>query len=126
MSERINLHELAKLSEAERARLLSRAETDLSQYEARTRAIIDAVKRDGDKALVRFAREFDKVEIDPAHIAATNAEFDAAEKSLDPGVRAAMEFAAGSIRRFHEDQKPEEMWLHEIRPGAFAGDRTRP
>ena len=37
-----------------------------------------------------------------------------------------MEFAADSIRRFHEDQKPEEMWLHEIRPGAFAGERTRP
>ena len=31
---------------------------------------------------------------------------------------------AGSIRRFHEDQKPEEMWFHEIRPGVFAGDRT--
>ncbi len=37
-----------------------------------------------------------------------------------------MEFAANSIRRFHEDQKPEEMWLHEIRPGAFAGERSRP
>jgi histidinol dehydrogenase len=23
-------------------------------------------------------------------------------------------------------QMPEEMWLHEIRPGAFAGDRTGP
>ncbi len=126
MSEHINLHELAKLSEAERARLLRRAETDLSQYDAKVRAIIDEVARDGDKALVHFAREFDKVDIDPAQIAATNADFDAAERSLDPQVRAAMEFAAGSIRRFHEDQKPEEMWLHEIRPGAFAGDRTRP
>jgi histidinol dehydrogenase len=37
-----------------------------------------------------------------------------------------MAFAAESIRRFHEDQKPEEMWLHEVRPGAYAGDRTRP
>ncbi len=126
MNERINLHELAKLSEAERARLLSRAEADLSQYDAKARAIIDEVARDGDKALCRFAREFDKVDIDPAQIAATNADFDAAEKSLAREVRAAMEFAAGSIRRFHQDQKPEEMWLHEIRPGAFAGDRTRP
>ena len=31
---------------------------------------------------------------------------------------------AVTIRRFHEDQKPEEMWFHEIRPGVFAGDRT--
>ena len=126
MTARINLHELARLSATERARLLTRTETDLSQYDDRVRAIIEAVRRDGDKALVRFAAEFDKVKIDPSAIAATEADFDAAERSLDPEVRAAMEFAAGSIRRFHEDQKPEEMWLHEIRPGAFAGDRTRP
>ena len=28
-----------------------------------------------------------------------------------------------NIRKFHEDQKPEEMWFHEMRPGVFAGDR---
>ena len=38
----------------------------------------------------------------------------------------AIEFAVDGIRRFHEAQKPEEMWLKEIRPGAFAGDRFIP
>ena len=47
-----------------------------------------------------------------------------AEKTLAPQVREALEFMAVSIRKFHEDQKPEEMWFHEIRPGVFAGDRT--
>jgi histidinol dehydrogenase len=37
-----------------------------------------------------------------------------------------MEFAAQSIRKFHQDQMPEEMWLHEISPGAFGGDRSSP
>ncbi len=41
-------------------------------------------------------------------------------------MKEALEFAAVSIRRFHEDQKPEEMWMHEIRPGVFAGDRMSP
>jgi histidinol dehydrogenase len=126
MSTRINLHELDRLSASERTRLLSRTETDLSRYDDKVRAIIDEVVRDGDRALVRLAKELDAVDIATTGIAATEADFDAAEASLDPEVRAAMEFAAGSIRRFHEDQKPEEMWLHEIRPGAFAGDRTRP
>jgi histidinol dehydrogenase len=31
-----------------------------------------------------------------------------------------MQFAANSIRRFHEDQMPGAMWLHEIRPGALS------
>jgi histidinol dehydrogenase len=90
------------------------------------RSIIDAVKREGDEALARFARDFDQAPVKASEIAATEADFAAAENALDPEVRAAMEFAAHSIRKFHEDQKPDEMWLHEIRPGAFAGDRTRP
>ena len=39
---------------------------------------------------------------------------------------AAIDFAADSIRRFHEAQLPEEMWWKEVRPGVFAGDRVRP
>ena len=58
-----------------------------------------------------------------SEIAATDSDFAAAENALAPKVREAMEFAARCIRKFHQDQMPEEMWLHEIRPGAFAGDR---
>jgi histidinol dehydrogenase len=125
MTKTINLFELSTLSPGERARLLQRTETDLSAYEDKVRAIIEAVRQEGDKALIRFARDFDKADIS-AGIAASEADFAAAEKSLDPDVRAAMDYAAHSIRKFHEDQKPEEMWLHEVRPGAFAGDRVRP
>lgn len=118
-----NLHDLATMTAAQRARLLQRTETDLSGYEDKVRQIIDAVRAEGDEALARFARDFDKAPVQANEIAATEADFDAAEKALAPDVREAMEYAAVSIRKFHEDQKPEEMWLHEIRPGAFAGDR---
>ena len=125
MTKTVNFHDLAKLSPAERNRLLQRTEADLSAYEDKVRAIIDAVRKDGDAALARFARDFDKAPVEAHEIAATEADYDAAEKALDPKVKAAMEYAAYAIRKFHEDQKPEEMWMHEIRPGAFAGDRAR-
>lgn len=123
---RINLHDLATLSTAGRARLLTRTEADLSAFEEKVDAIIAAVRAEGDMALARFARDFDRAPVEADAIAATEADFEAAEAALEPEVREAMEFAAHSIRRFHEDQKPEEMWLNEIRPGAFAGERTRP
>lgn len=126
MAHKINLHELAKLTPAERAKLQERTEADLAAFEVKVRPIVDAVRSSGDEALARFARDFDKASLKATEIAATEADFTAAEKALDSGVRKAMEFAAGSIRKFHQDQMPEEMWLHEIRPGAFAGDRTRP
>jgi histidinol dehydrogenase len=126
MTKPINLHELAKLSPDRRAALLKRTEADLGPYEEKVRPIIAAVREEGDAALARFAREFDKATVAADAIAATEEDFARAEKTLVPQVREAMEFAAHSIRRFHQDQMPEEMWLHEIRPGAFAGDRIRP
>ena len=47
-------------------------------------------------------------------------------REVEPEVRRPSTIAIDNIRRFHEAQKPEEMWLKEIRPGAFAGDRVRP
>lgn len=126
MSLKINLHELANFSPAERAELQQRTETDLAAFEEKVRPIIDAVRAEGDEALARFARDFERAPVTASEIAATESDFAEAEKTLDPRVREAMEFAARSIRRFHQDQMPEEMWLHEIRPGAFAGDRSRP
>ena len=126
MTKPINIHELARLSAEERRRLLQRTEADLTAFEDKVREIIETVIKDGDKALAEFARTLDKASIDASQIAATEADFTAAEKALDPKLRVAMDYAADSIRRFHEIQKPTEMWLNEIRPGVFAGERVRP
>jgi histidinol dehydrogenase len=110
----------------QRQRLLQRTEADLAPYEEKVRPILAAVRAEGDAAVARFAREFDKAPIRADELAATEADFELAHSLLESGVREAMAYAAHSIRKFHEDQKPEEMWLHEIRPGAFAGERVRP
>jgi histidinol dehydrogenase len=124
MSVKINVHDLSKISADTRAKLLLRTETNLSDFEAKVKPIIAAVRVEGDDALARFARDFDKAPVKANEIAATEADFARAKKTLDKKTREAMEYAAVSIKKFHEDQKPEAMWLHEIRPGAFAGDRT--
>jgi histidinol dehydrogenase len=125
MTRTVNFHELAELSPAFRQKLLERTEADLTSYEEKVRAIIDVVRKEGDEALARFARDFDKAPVTASEIAATDEDFDRAEKALDPEVKAAMDYAAAQIRKFHEDQRPQEMWLSEMRPGAFAGDRMR-
>lgn len=126
MARDISLHDLSKLSAAERARLLVRSEADLGPIIEKVRPIIAAVKAEGDAALARFAREFDKSPVDADRIAATPADFDSAFGQVDKEVIAAIEYAADGIRRFHEAQKPEDMWMKEVRPGTFAGDRFMP
>lgn len=126
MSKTVSLHDLSKLSPDQRAQLLVRSEADLGPIIEKVKPIIAAVKAEGDAALARFARKFDKSPVDADRIAATPADLDRAFGQVDREVIAAIEYAVDGIRRFHEAQKPEEMWMKEVRPGAFAGDRFRP
>lgn len=122
----VSFHDYAKLDATGRAALLKRSETDLTFFIDKVGPIIEAVKSEGDAALYRFARDLDKAEVKPGALKATEAEFDAAFKSVEPEVVEAIRYGIENIRRFHEEQKPEAMWLKEIRPGAFAGDRVTP
>lgn len=126
MSRACNLHDLDRLSDEARAALMQRTETDLSAFFALVEPITEAVRGEGDAALSRFACELDKADVPVGSIAATEAEFDAAFNAVDPEVIEAIRFAIANIRTFHEEQRPEPMWLKEIRPGAFAGDRWHP
>ena len=115
------------LSASERGALLRRTESDLSGYLDGARKIVDAVRTEGDEALVRFARELDKAEpFDKKSLKVSAEQIASARQELEQEVFEAIGFAAESIRRFHNDQLPESFWLHEIREGAFAGERTQP
>ena len=126
MDREINLIELAGLRAEARAALMTRAEADLSEHLEPVRAIIAAVAAEGDGAVARYGRELDGAAVDADHLLATPAEFERAFAELEPAVHDAIAFAIENIRAFHEAQKPQAMWLKEIRPGVFAGERSGP
>jgi histidinol dehydrogenase len=105
---------------------LRRTEADLSAYLPKVEEIIQNVRERGDAALMAYGRQLDKVVAETFSLRAAAAEFEAAETTVAAPVKAAIHYAADNIRRFHEAQKPQEMWLKEIRPGAFAGERCLP
>ncbi len=126
MTTAINIVKLAELTPDGRRRCLTRTESDLAPYLDKVAPIVEAVAREGDEAVARFTRQFDKAPVTAETLAATPDDFIRARKTLSPEVIEAISYAAANIARFHQDQKPEEMWLHEISPGAFAGDRVTP
>jgi histidinol dehydrogenase len=126
MTRHTNFHRLVDLSPSARKALLRRTETDLSHYIEKVRPIIASVQAEGDAALARFALQFDKAAVEASAIAATQADFARAEKTLDAKMLEAMKFAADSITKFHTAQMPEKQWMQELRPGVFAGDRITP
>jgi len=126
MPSTIRFYQLDQLDTVARAALLQRTESDLSAYLDAVQPVIGAVREQGDAALIRFAREFDQAEVEPQRIKADEADFERAFERLQPDVLQAIEYAVDNIRRFHAAQKPEEMWLKEMRPGVFAGEKWLP
>lgn len=119
-------HRLSGLAPEGRARLMRRAEADLTRYLADVRPIIEAVRVEGDAALARYGRELDRADIAADALKVTPEEFDAAFEAVAPEVVEAIRFAIANIRRFHAEQRPTPMTLGEISPGSYAGDRWTP
>lgn len=126
MTQSVAFYQLDKLSDSERSLLLKRAEDDLTDFLQKVDPIIEAVRVEGDAALARFAQEFESVPVQADAIAATKADFDRAFDQLDPEMVAVLEYSADNIRRFHQEQMPNEMWMKEIRPGVLVGERYTP
>ena len=86
--------------------------------------IIEEVKRNGDRALIAFTEQFDKVRLDS--VAVSKIEISAAYSKVDVKLVKMVHQAAANIRRFHELQKPNDLWLKEVEPGITLGVKTTP
>ena len=105
------------------ASLLARRTTRLTQAEAVVRPILDAVRKLGDKALLKYARKFDG--LDRKSVRVDERELAAACGKLSPAFRDAVETASTNIRTFAEMQMPVEQ-LMEMAPGLHLGQIVRP
>src|SRR6185369_690478 len=77
--------------------------------DAIVRDVLAAVRADGLTALLRFAREFDGVELDETSIRVSAAEIDAGAQACPSAVRDAIAFAAERIRSYHARQRPADL-----------------
>ena len=95
----------------------------LDALEPRVRRIVQSVRRDGDRALRRYAEKWDGLgDGDPLRI--SESEMQAAMDAAPRELRLALETAAGSIRAFCEWQKPVE-W-ERVKQGRRLGQLVRP
>lgn len=122
----ISFYQYASLDDAQKAALLQRTEGDLGPFLEKVVPIIHTVRDEGDEALARFAREFDRSPVTADAIAATPADFDQAFDSLDKEFIEILEYNSDNVRRFHQAQMPESMWMKEMHPGVFAGEKVEP
>ncbi|MBR2357116.1 MAG: histidinol dehydrogenase [Lentisphaeria bacterium] len=89
------------------------------------RNIVNNVRSEGDKALQRYALEFDKAELTPAEFKVSAAEIAAAEKSLDKSAKAAIKTALKNVQSFARLRIPKA-WKKLVRKGVTLGEQFVP
>ncbi|MBU1377192.1 MAG: histidinol dehydrogenase [Alphaproteobacteria bacterium] len=72
------------------------------------RDVLAAVRAEGVGALLRYAREFDKIELTEATLRVTGEEIAEGAAACSAEVREAIAFAAARIRAYHERQRPAD------------------
>ncbi|MEZ9420669.1 histidinol dehydrogenase [Vibrio breoganii] len=112
------------LSKEQQSAVLQRpAIAEGANITAAVSAVVDSVKKDGDKALLELTEKFDGIR--PDSIRVSNADIDAASERLSEEMKAALNQAYQNIAKFHQAQKPTPIKV-ETQPGVVCEQVTRP
>ena len=110
-------------SKADWKQLLSRPALSVEGLYERVQAVLDTVRKGGDKALKDYELQFDKVQLDS--LAVSQAELDEAATLVPSELRSAIDRAAANIRKFHESQIPSLSKV-ETAPGVTCWQKAVP
>ena len=105
------------------ADLLKRDPNQYGTYADAVQDIIDTVKRDRDKAVFAYTREFDHADIDPSNIRVTEEEMEEALKEVKPELLEVMKKSLKNIQEFHEKQK-QYSWFDSKPNGTILGQKV--
>ena len=103
--------------------LLSRPALSVDGLYENVQAVLDTVRKGGDKALKDYELQFDKVQLES--LAVSQAELDDAAALVPIQLRDAIDRAAVNIRKFHESQLPSLSKV-ETTPGVFCWQKAVP
>jgi histidinol dehydrogenase len=114
-----------EFKEAELDRVLNRGKSDICSILSTVRTIIHDVKREGDKALLRYTKKFDKTLLDQSKLRISKDEIKQAYRKLETKQIAALKRAAANIAKFHKKQLRDK-WTIQTAKGVTLGQVIRP
>ena len=104
--------------------LEQRGSADLARVEKTVGRIVADVRKNGDKALRRYAEKLDGLKAkQPLRVA--QAELEQAWNAVSEDFKQALRIAADNIRQYCEWQKPQQ-WRNAVAPGINVGQVVRP
>ncbi|HIK32383.1 MAG TPA: histidinol dehydrogenase [Oscillatoriales cyanobacterium M59_W2019_021] len=113
-------------AEAELRRICDRTHDDrVAEKEATVREVLTAVKREGDRALLHYTREFDGQALTSDKLRVSDIELDMAYQHVSPELLGAIRLAAQQIEAFHRQRVPKS-WVNFGEDEIVLGKRYNP
>lgn len=101
--------------------LLQRPQIDSSALLGTVQAVLDDVRKNGDKAVRAYTERFDKITI--THLEVSKDEMDEAVRLIDPLLKQAIEMARRNIWKFHAEQQHETREI-QTSPGVYCWQKA--
>ncbi|WP_427160448.1 histidinol dehydrogenase [Aliinostoc sp. HNIBRCY26] len=111
---------------AELQRICDRTDDEqVLHKEATVREVLQAVKRQGDKAVLHYTAEFDHQILKPEELLVKGSELDAAYQQVSPELLSAIKLACKQIEAFHRQRVPKS-WVNFGDDDVVLGKRYTP
>ena len=94
------------------SKLLQRPSIDTASLEQTVNEVLLEVQKNGDSAIKKFTLKFDKVQVN--QLLVNEGEFEEAEKTCGPELKAAIQLAKNNIKKFHNSQKEEIKYIETV------------
>ena len=88
-------------------------------------AILSEIKQDGDLAIIKYAAQFDSLQLTPETFRVTQEEIDNSVNLIDSDIRDAIHLAHSNILDFSRQCIPQK-WTYSPRPGVTLGEKFTP
>ncbi|GIP48927.1 histidinol dehydrogenase [Paenibacillus sp. J53TS2] len=116
---------MMKLVSAEEFDLRREVEYGSPEQNEAVKTIVQAIKMEGDAALLRYTEQFDGMKLEASGLRVTKEELKAAYDVVEPSFVTAIQAAAANIRAFHARQK-RNSWMDLQPDGSLLGQIIRP
>ncbi|MFA5389095.1 MAG: histidinol dehydrogenase [Candidatus Omnitrophota bacterium] len=116
---------ILKLSSKEIQRLFERYYTNKRHIEEKVRRIIEDVRNDGDKAVLKYTRRFDRVKLAAKDLKVSANEINGSFQNIDTAFITSLKNIIENIQRYYKKELPRS-WKIKHDNGAELGEIFRP
>jgi histidinol dehydrogenase len=93
--------------------------------EATVQQVLQAVRRQGDRAVLHYTEEFDQVTLQPQNLRVSGSEIDAAYQQVPQSLLSAIRLACQNVEAFHKQRVPKS-WVEFEKNDVVLGKRYTP